>query len=302
LSIAATYHTPVMLHECIEALNIKPNGVYVDVTFGGGGHSRAILEKLGPKGKLIGFDQDDDVRANLPNDSRFIWVNHNFRFLKNFLKYHHIKAADGILADLGVSSYQFDEGSRGFSYRSDAVLDMRMDQQSTPDARDVLNKYSEEQLIYIFKSYGELKNSRKIAKTIIDAREHKSIETINDFLSAIERVTPFKDKYTFLSQVFQAVRMEVNKELEVLGKFLYDTTDSLAKGGRLVVMSYHSLEDRLVKNFIASGNIEGHIKKDLYGNSSNPLKALSKAVSPSEEEIDRNPRSRSAKLRIAEKL
>ncbi len=291
-----------MLQECIEALNIKPNGVYVDVTFGGGGHSRAILEKLGPKGKLIGFDQDDDVKTNLPDDARFIWVNHNFRFLKNFLKFHHIKAADGILADLGVSSHQFDEGSRGFSYRSDAPLDMRMDQQSKPDARAVINNYTEEQLIYIFKSYGELKNSRKVANTIIDARAHKSIETINDFLKAIERITPFKDKYTFLSQVFQAVRMEVNKELDVLGKFLSDTTECLAKNGRLVVMSYHSLEDRLVKNFIASGNVEGYIEKDVYGNTNNPLKALSKAIPPSDEEVERNPRSRSAKLRVAVKL
>jgi len=302
LSIIATYHTPVMLHECIEALNIKPDGIYVDVTFGGGGHSRAILEKLGPKGKLIGFDQDDDVKNNLPDDARFIWVNHNFRFLKNFLKLHHINAADGILADLGVSSHQFDEGSRGFSYRSDALLDMRMDQQSKPDAREVVNTYTEEQLIYIFKSYGELKNSRKVAQTIIDARTQKSIETINHFLKAIERVTPFKDKYTFLSQVFQAIRMEVNKELDVLGKFLSDTTECLSKGGRLVVMSYHSLEDRLVKSFIASGNIEGYIEKDVYGNSNNPLKALSRAIAPSDEEIEKNPRSRSAKLRIAEKL
>ncbi len=291
-----------MLHECIEALNIKPDGIYVDVTFGGGGHSRAILEKLGPKGKLIGFDQDDDVKNNLPDDARFIWVNHNFRFLKNFLKLHHINAADGILADLGVSSHQFDEGSRGFSYRSDALLDMRMDQQSKPDARGVVNTYTEEQLIHIFKSYGELKNSRKVAQTIIDARTQKSIETINHFLKAIERVTPFKDKYTFLSQVFQAIRMEVNKELDVLGKFLNDTTECLSKGGRLVVMSYHSLEDRLVKSFIASGNTEGHIVKDVYGNSNNPLKALSRAIAPSDEEIEKNPRSRSAKLRIAEKL
>ncbi len=302
MSIVATYHTPVMLHECIEALNIKPDGIYVDVTFGGGGHSRAILEKLGPKGKLIGFDQDDDVKNNLPDDARFIWVNHNFRFLKNFLKLHHINAADGILADLGVSSHQFDEGSRGFSYRSDALLDMRMDQQSKPDARGVVNTYTEEQLIHIFKSYGELKNSRKVAQTIIDARTQKSIETINHFLKAIERVTPFKDKYTFLSQVFQAIRMEVNKELDVLGKFLNDTTECLSKGGRLVVMSYHSLEDRLVKSFIASGNTEGHIVKDVYGNSNNPLKALSRAIAPSDEEIEKNPRSRSAKLRIAEKL
>ncbi len=299
------YHVPVMLQECLEGLNIKPDGKIVDVTFGGGGHSNEILKSLGNNGKLIAFDQDEAAKDNLPtNDERFIFIDQNFEFIKNHLQYQDLIPVDGILADLGVSSYQFDTDERGFSYRfDDAILDMRMDKTNSLTAISVLNNYPEEQLADVFYQYGELNNSRKIAKQIISARTQKKIETVIDLKNALEKFAPkFKD-YKFWSQVFQALRIEVNRELEVLKSLLIQSKDILKKEGRLVVMSYHSLEDRLVKNFINTGNFNGETEKDFYGNIIRPFNPITrKAITPSEEELKLNPRSRSAKLRIAERI
>jgi 16S rRNA (cytosine1402-N4)-methyltransferase len=299
------YHVPVMLQECLEGLNIKPDGKIVDVTFGGGGHSNEILKSLGNNGKLIAFDQDEAAKDNLPaNDERFIFIDQNFEFIKNHLQYQDLIPVDGILADLGVSSYQFDTDERGFSYRfDDAILDMRMDKTNSLTAISVLNNYPEEQLADVFYQYGELNNSRKIAKQIISARTQKKIETVIDLKNALEKFAPkFKD-YKFWSQVFQALRIEVNRELEVLKSLLIQSKDILKKEGRLVVMSYHSLEDRLIKNFINTGNFNGETEKDFYGNIIRPFNPITrKAITPSEEELKLNPRSRSAKLRIAERI
>ena len=299
------YHVPVMLQECLEGLNIKPDGKIVDVTFGGGGHSNEILKSLGNNGKLIAFDQDEAAKDNLPtNDERFIFIDQNFEFIKNHLQYQDLIPVDGILADLGVSSYQFDTDERGFSYRfDDAILDMRMDKTNSLTAISVLNNYPEEQLADVFYQYGELNNSRKIAKQIISARTQKKIETVIDLKNALEKFAPkFKD-YKFWSQVFQALRIEVNRELEVLKSLLIQSKDILKKEGRLVVMSYHSLEDRLVKNFINTGNFNGETEKDFYGNIIRPFNPITrKAITPSEDELKLNPRSRSAKLRIAERI
>lgn len=298
------YHVPVMLHECLEGLNIQPDGKYVDVTFGGGGHSKEILAKLSAKGRLIAFDQDTDAQQNLPDaDERFVFIDQNFEFIKNHLQYQDLVPVNGLLADLGVSSYQFDTDERGFSYRfDDAVLDMRMDTSYSIDAAYVIAHYTEEQLADIFYQYGELTNSRKLAKVLVERRGQQTITTVGDLKKALGSFAPkFKD-YKFWSQVFQALRIEVNRELEVLKNMLLDTLDIMAPKGRLVIMSYHSLEDRLVKNFINTGNFNGDVDKDFYGNVNRPFTPISKkAITASEEELEANPRSRSAKLRIAEK-
>lgn len=297
----AEYHIPALLTETIDGLNIKPNGIYVDVTFGGGGHSKAILEKLGATGKLISFDQDEDAIQNILEDKRFIFVRSNFRYLKNFLKYHGIEKVDGILADLGVSFHHFDESERGFSFRFNGALDMRMNKQSAKTAAQVLNSYSDEDLANVFYLYGELHNSRKIASAIIRARNTKPLETIQEFVDILKPYFLREKEKKEMARVFQALRIEVNSEMEVLEDLLEQTVDVLNEQGRLVVLTYHSLEDRLVKNFIRSGNFEGKLEKDFYGNLISPLKAINnKVITASEEEVERNPRSRSAKLRIAE--
>jgi 16S rRNA (cytosine1402-N4)-methyltransferase len=297
------YHNPVMLAECIEGLAIKPDGVYVDVTFGGGGHSREILKHLSAKGRLLAFDQDVDAQANIPNDDRLTFIDQNFRFLKNNCRLHAAIPVDGVLADLGVSSHQFDRPERGFSTRFDADLDMRMDQSSSLTAKEVVNSYSEEDLHRIFGIYGEIQNAKSLAKTIVTARLNQPIETISGLKEVIKKLIPKGKENKYLAQVFQALRIEVNQELEALQDFLLQAADVLAVGGRLVVMSYHSLEDRLVKNFIAKGKFRGEVEKDFFGNPLKPLEAVSrKATTASEEEIKQNSRARSAKLRVAVKL
>lgn len=297
-----SYHQPVMLKECLDGLNIKADGVYVDVTFGGGGHSKAILELLGEKGKLIAFDQDPDAKANIIDDDRFIFVDQNFQFLKNQLRFLGIKKVDGILADLGVSSHQFDAADRGFSIRFDADLDMRMDQSREKDAQWILNNYEEADLHKIFGMYGELQNARTLASLIVKSRMIKPIHTVVELKEIIKPVVKRGKENQYYAQVFQALRIEVNEELEVLKSFLEQCAEILNKNGRLVVMSYHSLEDRLVKNYIAKGKFSGEVEKDLYGNYFTPLVAVNrKAIVASDEEIKINNRARSAKLRIAEK-
>ena len=294
------YHKPVMLQECIEGLNIKPDGIYVDVTFGGGGHSREILKHLGPQGRLLAFDQDADAQKNLPNDDRLTFIDQNFRYLKNNCRLQGAISADGILADLGVSSHQFDQPERGFSTRFDADLDMRMDQGGSLTARDVVNNYTEEQLHRIFGIYGEIKNAKSLARTLVTVRLNKTIQTVADLKNAIAQLIPKGKENKYLAQVFQALRIEVNQELEALKEFLEQTVDVLKSEGRLVVMSYHSLEDRLVKNFIAKGKFHGEVEKDFFGNQIKPLDSLTrKAIVASEKEIKENNRARSAKLRIA---
>jgi len=297
------YHQPVLLKECLDGLRIKPDGVYVDVTFGGGGHSKAILEKLGPKGKLFAFDQDKDAANNLPTDERLTFIPQNFMYMKNFLRMYEVKQVDGILADLGVSSHQFDIADRGFSIRFEAELDMRMNQASKKTAATVLNEYDENQLKQIFRSYGEVDNAYKLVKLITDARITQLITNTEQLKNIIAPCTPkFKD-HQYLAKVFQALRIEVNDEMDVLKEMLKQALEVLSVGGRLVVMSYHSLEDRLVKNFIKSGNFEGEAVKDFYGNIARPFELITrKPITPSDEEIEKNSRSRSAKLRVAEKV
>ncbi|WP_345955098.1 16S rRNA (cytosine(1402)-N(4))-methyltransferase RsmH [Mucilaginibacter sp. PAMB04168] len=296
------YHKPVMLQECIEALNIKPNGTYVDVTFGGGGHSREILKHLGEGGRLIAFDQDADAQQNIIDDGRFQFVDQNFRYLKNFCRLHGAIPVDGILADLGVSSYQFDQAERGFSIRFDAELDMRMNQSSELTAKQVVNTYAEADLHRIFGIYGEIQNAKSLARNIVTARLNSPMDTVADLKNAIAGLIPRGKENKYLAQVFQALRIEVNQELEALKDFLIQTADVLVSGGRLVVMSYHSLEDRLVKNFIAKGKFSGEVEKDFYGNDQKPLEAISRgAITATDEEIKENNRARSAKLRIAVK-
>jgi 16S rRNA (cytosine1402-N4)-methyltransferase len=297
-----TYHTPVMLAECIEGLNIKPNGTYVDVTFGGGGHSCEIMKHLGEGGRLLAFDQDTDAQQNIIADDRFTFIDQNFRYLKNFTRLHGAVPVDGILADLGVSSYQFDQAERGFSIRFDAELDMRMNQSSGISAKDVVNTYSESDLHRIFGIYGEIQNAKSLANTIVMARLIAPIVTVADLKNAIINRIPKGKENKYLAQVFQALRIEVNQELEALKDFLIQSADILVSGGRLVVMSYHSLEDRLVKNFIAKGKFSGEVEKDFFGNDQKPLEAVSRgAITASEDEIKLNNRARSAKLRIAVK-
>jgi 16S rRNA (cytosine1402-N4)-methyltransferase len=298
----SNYHNPVMLQECIEALNIKPNGTYVDVTFGGGGHSREIMKHLGKGGRLIAFDQDADAQQNMIDDSRFEFVDQNFRYLKNFCRLHGAIPVDGILADLGVSSHQFDEADRGFSIRFDAELDMRMNQSSELTAKQVVNTYAEEDLHRIFGMYGEIQNAKSLARTIATARLNGSLNTIADLKNVIAGLIPRGKENKYLAQVFQALRIEVNQELEALKEFLTQSAEVLTTGGKLVVMSYHSLEDRLVKNFIAKGKFSGEVEKDFYGNDQKPLDAVSRgAITANEVEIKENNRARSAKLRIAVK-
>ncbi|HQS04108.1 MAG: 16S rRNA (cytosine(1402)-N(4))-methyltransferase [Sphingobacteriales bacterium 17-39-43] len=296
------YHNPVMLQECMEGLNIKPDGIYVDVTFGGGGHSREILKRLGPNGRLLAFDQDADAQKNLPKDDRLTFIDQNFRYLKNNCRLQGAIPADGILADLGVSSHQFDQPERGFSIRFDADLDMRMDQGSSLTAKQIVNTYTEEQLHRIFGIYGEIKNAKTLAQTLVTQRLNKPIDTVDELKKAISKLIPKGKENKYLAQVFQALRIEVNQELEALKEFLEQTVDVLKAQGRLVVMSYHSLEDRLVKNFIAKGKFQGEVEKDFFGNQIKPLENITrKAIVASEEEIKLNNRARSAKLRIAVK-
>lgn len=296
------YHQPVMLQECISALNIKPDGIYVDVTFGGGGHSREILKHLGPQGRLLAFDQDADAQKNLPKDDRLTFIDQNFRYLKNNCRLQGAISADGILADLGVSSHQFDQPERGFSIRFDAELDMRMDQGGSPTAKEVVNSYSEEQLHKIFGIYGEIKNAKSLARTLVTFRLNTPVNTVSDLKEAIAGLIPKGKENKYLAQVFQALRIEVNQELQALKEFLEQSVDVLKSEGRLVVMSYHSLEDRLVKNFISKGKFQGEVDKDFFGNQIKPLESLTrKAIVASEDEVRRNNRARSAKLRIAVK-
>jgi len=291
-----------MLQECIAGLKIKPDGIYVDVTFGGGGHSREILKHLGPKGRLLAFDQDADAQKNLPKDDRLTFIDQNFRYLKNNCRLQGAIPADGILADLGVSSHQFDQPERGFSIRFDADLDMRMDQGSLLTAKQIVNTYTEEQLHRIFGIYGEIKNAKTLAQALVTQRLNKPIDTVDELKSAIAKLIPKGKENKYLAQVFQALRIEVNQELEALKEFLEQTVDVLKREGRLVVMSYHSLEDRLVKNFIAKGKFHGEVEKDFFGNQIKPLESIiRKAIVASDEEIKLNNRARSAKLRIAAK-
>lgn len=296
------YHVPVMLHESLEGLAIRPSGVYVDVTFGGGGHSREILNRLDDDGKLYGFDQDADAEKNIPADPRFVFVRSNFRYLYNFMRYHGVVGeVDGLLADLGVSSHHFDDKDRGFSFRFDGALDMRMNTRAGQTAADIVNTYTEEQLVDLFYLYGELKVARKLASVLVRSRETKKIETIADFLDMIKPFTGKDKEKKFLAQVFQALRIEVNDEMRALREMLQQTLQVLKPGGRLVVITYHSLEDRLVKNFLKTGNFEGKAEQDFFGNVKSPFRLVNnKVIVPSDEEVERNPRSRSAKLRIAE--
>ena len=295
------YHTPALLPECMEGLAIKPNGIYVDCTFGGGGHSRAILGRLGPAGRLYAFDQDADALVNRPDDPRFIFVHGNFRYLRNFMDYYGITKIDGILADLGVSFHHFDEGDRGFSFRFDADLDMRMNQLAKRSAATVLNTYTEEQLADVFFLYGELRNARKLAKVVVNQRAQKLLARTAELSELLKPYFPREKEKKELSKVFQALRIEVNDEMGALRELLMQSVELLDSNGRLVVLTYHSLEDRLVKNFIKTGNFEGKQEKDFYGNVLAPLSAVNtKVIIASEEEVNRNPRSRSAKLRIAE--
>ena len=297
-----TYHVPVLLKESVDGMNICPNGTYVDVTFGGGGHSREILSRLEKDGRLLGFDQDEDAERNIVDDPRFIFVRSNFRYLHNFLRYHDIEKVDAILADLGVSSHHFDDSERGFSFRFDGALDMRMNKRAGLTAADVVNTYAEERLADIFYLYGELKNSRKLASVIVKARANGQIKTIGEFLEIIKPLFGREREKKELAKVFQALRIEVNQEMEALKEMLTAATEALKPGGRLVVITYHSLEDRMVNNIMKTGNVEGKTTQDFFGNLQTPFKLVNnKVIVPDEEEIERNPRSRSAKLRIAEK-
>jgi 16S rRNA (cytosine1402-N4)-methyltransferase len=298
----SAYHTPALLDQSLEGLNISPEGVYVDVTFGGGGHSRELLKRLGEEGRLIAFDQDEDAVKNGIDDQRFIFVRANFRFLKNFLRYHDIEQVDGLLADLGVSSHHFDEAARGFSFRFEGKLDMRMNRNAVMKASDILNDYSEEKLSDLFYTYGELRNARKIASSVVAYRSSKKIEETKDLLSILEPFAYRDREKKVLAQAFQALRIEVNGEMDALREMLMQALQLLKPGGRISVIAYHSLEDRLVKNFFKTGNFEGNLIKDFYGNIETPFTLINrKVIVPSEEEQLLNPRSRSAKLRIAEK-
>ncbi|MFI3265595.1 MAG: 16S rRNA (cytosine(1402)-N(4))-methyltransferase RsmH [Rikenellaceae bacterium] len=301
--MAETYHIPVMLHQSIDALDINPEGIYVDVTFGGGGHSREILNRLGDKGQLFSFDQDQDTRANIIDDERFNYVESNFRFLRGALRLRGVESVDGILADLGVSSHHFDCSQRGFSFRFDGPLDMRMNQSGGFTAADVVNTYEQERLIKVLREYGELDNAFKSACSIINYRETKPLATINDLIEAVAPATPRASESKYYAKLFQALRIEVNRELEALKMMLEQSLKVLKPGGVLSVITYHSLEDRLVKNFMRSGNFEGKIEKDFYGHVQTPFKLVfRKALPPTPEEIEINSRSRSAKLRAAIKI
>ena len=295
------YHIPAMLQECIDGLQISPSGTYVDVTFGGGGHSRAIMKQLGEGGRLFSFDQDLDAYANRIEDPRFTFVHSNFRYLTNFMRFHKVDKVDGILGDLGVSFHHFDEAERGFSFRADAPLDMRMNRSARVDAAQVVNTYTEEQLLRIMADYGDMRRPMPIVRAILKARDNKPVMTTGQLLDVIRPLINPKQEKKELAQIFQALRIEVNGEMDALKRFLESTLEVLRPGGRLVVLTYHSLEDRMVKNFIKTGNTEGIVDKDFFGKVNTPWRQITKgAVAPSQEEIDRNPRSRSAKLRVAE--
>jgi 16S rRNA (cytosine1402-N4)-methyltransferase len=302
ITTAETYHVPVLLQESVDGLDIKPDGIYVDVTFGGGGHSREILSRIGKNGHLYSFDQDEDAEKNILNDNRFTFVRSNFRYLRNWMRYYGVEHIDGLLADLGVSSHHFDDETRGFSFRFDAPLDMRMNKRSGMTAAEILNNYDEEQLADIFYIYGELKNARKVASAIIKARSSKTIETTGDLMQITESLFPREREKKETAKLFQALRIEVNHEMEALKEMLYGAQEVLREGGRLSVITYHSLEDRIVKNFMKAGNAEGKVNQDFFGRTVAPFRQISnKVIVPSEEEQLRNPRSRSAKLRIAER-
>ncbi|RJE74134.1 MULTISPECIES: 16S rRNA (cytosine(1402)-N(4))-methyltransferase RsmH [Reichenbachiella] len=299
------YHNPVMLRECVEGLDIKSDGIYIDVTFGGGGHSQEILKHIGTDGRLFGFDQDDDARANADQIEHrsFTFVQSNFRYLKKYLRLHGVTQVDGILADLGVSSHQFNTPGRGFSTRFDGPLDMRMDTSQAISAKEVINEYDEKALHKILGQYGEVKNAKTLAAAIVTARGQRPMETIGEFLDAIRKFAPRGRENKYFAQVFQAIRIEVNEELKALEEFLVQSAEVLKENGKLVIMSYHSLEDRMVKNYINKGKFYGEVEKDLYGNQIKPLQALTrKPIVASDNEINENNRARSAKLRIAEKI
>ena len=298
----ALYHVPALLNESIDGLKVLPSGIYVDVTFGGGGHSREILNRLGDNGRLLGFDQDEDAVANIIPDNRFTFVRSNFRYLKNFLRYHGINQVDGVIADLGVSSHHFDDSVRGFSFRFSGDLDMRMNRGASLNAADILNEYQEDKLADVFYKWGELKNARRIASSVVEYRAKKKIEKTDDLLEIVSPFTRRDKEKKILAQAFQALRIEVNGEMDALTEMLMQSLDVLKPGGRLSVISYHSLEDRLVKNFFRTGNFEGNLEKDFFGNPLTPFEVINrKVIIPSDEEQKSNPRSRSAKLRIAEK-
>lgn len=299
----AVYHIPALLAESVDGLRVKPDGIYVDATFGGGGHSRAIMERLGANGRLIGFDQDIDARQNSPHDGRFTFVHGNFAYVRNFLRYNGIGSVDGIIADLGVSFHHFDDPERGFSFRTDCPLDMRMNQLASLDAATVVGSYSEERLADVLYLYGELRTARRLAAAIVKQRQKCPIATTGQLVEAVSGIIKPSAEKKELAQLFQALRIEVNGEVGALERLLASTPGLLNSGGRLVVLTYHSIEDRMVKNFIRAGNVEGKVEKDIYGHHWAPLKAVNnRVITPSDEEIARNPRSRSAKLRIAERV
>lgn len=303
ITTAETYHVPVLLSESIDGLDIKSDGIYVDVTFGGGGHSKEILRRLGKKGHLYSFDQDPDAEKNIVDDDRFTFVRSNFRYLKNWMRYYEVDHIDGLLADLGVSSHHFDDETRGFSFRFDAPLDMRMNKRAGTTAAEILNYYSEEQLADIFYIYGELKNARKLAATIAKARSEKTIETTGDLMNVTEKLFQREREKKEMAKMFQALRIEVNHEMDALKEMLNGAKDMLCEGGRLSVITYHSLEDRIVKNMMKAGNVEGKINQDFFGRIEAPFRLVNnKVIVPTDEEQQKNPRSRSAKLRIAEKI
>lgn len=302
IKTADGYHVPVLLDESIQGLDLKPGGVYVDVTFGGGGHSREILSRLAPDAHLYSFDQDADAEQNIGEpDDRFTFVRSNFRYLKNWMRYYGVEHIDGLLADLGVSSHHFDDAERGFSFRFEAPLDMRMNKRAGQTAADIVNTYDESKLADIFYIYGEMKNSRRIAAAVVKARQDKEIKTTSDFLAAVEPLFRREREKKDMAKLFQALRIEVNHEMDALKEMLASATELLAPGGRLSVITYHSLEDRIVKNFMKAGNAEGKVDQDFFGRINTPYKAVGKLIIPTDEEQERNPRSRSAKLRVAEK-
>ena len=299
---ANAYHVPVLLKESVDGLDIQPDGVYVDVTFGGGGHSKEILSRLGKKGHLYSFDQDADAENNIVADERFTFVRSNFRYLTNWMRYYGVEKINGLLGDLGVSSHHFDDETRGFSFRFDAPLDMRMNKRAGQTAADILNNYTEEQLADVFYLYGELKNARRLAKAIVDSRKGRTIQTTADLGASIEPLMRSDREKKDLARIYQALRIEVNHEMDALRDMLKGATQLLCEGGRLSVITYHSLEDRIVKNVMKAGNAEGHVEQDFYGRISSPYRLVNKVTVPTDEEQQQNPRSRSAKLRIAERI
>ena len=302
ITTAETYHVPVLLKESVDGLDIQPDGIYVDVTFGGGGHSKEILSRLGKKGHLYSFDQDADAEKNIVDDDRFTFVRSNFRYISQWMRYYEVEKIDGLLGDLGVSSHHFDDETRGFSFRFDAPLDMRMNKRAGQTAADILNNYSEEQLADVFYLYGELKNARRIAKAICDCRRQHEITTTGQLAEAVESLMRSEREKKDMAKLYQALRIEVNHEMDALRDMLKGATDLLREGGRLSIITYHSLEDRIVKNVMKAGNAEGKVEQDFYGRISSPYRLVEKMITPTEDEQQRNPRSRSAKLRIAEKI